>query len=478
LLPILYDIINGQNRQIQRMQKYVLDQMEVEEFAECKVDFAPPAITDTTTTAATKNADDRRRIQSTTSSFESGIPCEPCLGTIGDCTIKVRVNLYASELGYFAFDGCDGVNPTLHLTQGRNYIFDQSDISNWYHLLGISYEHDGSMEPGFIPNGDGCADTQSCPAPMYFQQGEYKGVYSNNNNTAPVTTGEEDFGLDAVEDLFKYPIGNWEDLGPFKVELKYNVSYDQDIFYYCHMHDGMTGRIKLLDADGNMLNPEDTPLLPFAYDDVSSYDEICGTYGLFDFQLPNTRCPEMFVCGVESNLSPLTILANCIDSMDCAMFHGMTTGYGGQELTHGGTDDIALFIYQMIPHHQNAVNMAKSLLKSGETDCRPDVQERGRKSTECRLEPIVRSIINTQNRQIQRMRRVLRNIGATPTDVPDVDGMNYVATADEVPMSSDAEEEIASSDAEEEILSSGSGDAVLQEDVVASSDAAAAAGIG
>jgi uncharacterized protein (DUF305 family) len=28
------------------------------------------------------------------------------------------------------------------------------------------------------------------------------------------------------------------------------------------------------------------------------------------------------------------------------------------------SDETALFIHQMIPHHQNAVNMAKTLLKS------------------------------------------------------------------------------------------------------------------
>ena len=63
----------------------------------------------------------------------------------------------------------------------------------------------------------------------------------------------------------------------------------------------------------------------------------------------------------------------------------------------------------MIPHHQNTVNMAKNLLASGEVDCNPTVIEEGPNgdTTACILEPIVRSIINTHNAQIQVMRTEL-----------------------------------------------------------------------
>ena len=40
--------------------------------------------------------------------------------------------------GYFEIGGCEGVNPTLHLTVGRTYLFDQSHGSNWYHLIGFA----------------------------------------------------------------------------------------------------------------------------------------------------------------------------------------------------------------------------------------------------------------------------------------------------------------------------------------------------
>ena len=39
--------------------------------------------------------------------------------------------------------------------------------------------------------------------------------------------------------------------------------------------------------------------------------------------------------------------------MNCAMMNGMTTSVKGSE------SEVALFLHQMIPHHQNAVNMAK-----------------------------------------------------------------------------------------------------------------------
>merc|ERR1740139_1537330 len=164
LLPILRDIINGQNRQIQKMQK-ALDQMGVAEFDDYFVDFTTGEEGPGTSQLEKKKERPNRKSRYLTSAYETGISCKPCEDTTGDCEIRVTVNLFASQTGYFMVDGCDGVSPTLHLTVGRTYVFDQSDISNWYHLIGISYE----------------------------------------------------------------------DLGPFKTALKYDVTYNQDIFYYCHV---------------------------------------------------------------------------------------------------------------------------------------------------------------------------------------------------------------------------------------------------
>jgi hypothetical protein len=60
----------------------------------------------------------------------------------------------------------------------------------------------------------------------------------------------------------------------------------------------------------------------------------------------------------------------------------------------------------MIPHHQNAVNMAKALLKGNELNCDDLANE---DNDDCIMEVILREIINTQNHQIQKMLGVLKN---------------------------------------------------------------------
>ena len=64
------------------------------------------------------------------------------------------------------------------------------------------------LEPGIAPPGSSstCADSMTCPAPMYYIEKEYKGTYSNNADLQDVTTGEDNFGLDDYEPLFFYPL--------------------------------------------------------------------------------------------------------------------------------------------------------------------------------------------------------------------------------------------------------------------------------
>jgi uncharacterized protein (DUF305 family) len=80
------------------------------------------------------------------------------------------------------------------------------------------------------------------------------------------------------------------------------------------------------------------------------------------------------------------------------MMSGMTTGVMA-------SDEAALFIHQMIPHHQNAVNMAKTLLKSGKVVCADLTDE---DSQDCILEGILYEIVNNQNHQIQLMNSYLK----------------------------------------------------------------------
>eukprot|EP00934_Nitzschia_sp_Nitz4_P000599 Nitzschia sp. Nitz4//scaffold233_size31335//18543//21200//NITZ4_007952-RA/size31335-augustus-gene-0.45-mRNA-1//-1//CDS//3329543382//599//frame0 len=417
LIPLIYEIINIQNSQIIDMRS-ALEDLETAEFANCDVDFS-----DLESTTRHRQLEE----ETTESVFQSGIACTPCEGTDGTCQVVMSVNFYAGRMGYYEVAGCEGVNPTLHLTVGRTYLFDQSDVSNWYHLIGFAYEADGAhtgvdeLEPGIAPGSSDCNSTLSCPAPMYILDGVYQGTYSNNDVIAPIN-GTEDFGLDAVEPLFFHPIADWISYGTFRTALKFDIEYDQDIFYFCHLHADMSGRIKLVDADGNLLNEEDTPALPYSYDVVSEYDEACGTYALEEFQLPQEQCPSEFVCGDPTG--ELGEFSSCIDSMNCAMLSGMTTTYGSDTTLSSVSDhDIILFIRQMIPHHENAINMAKALLLSGETECLDLTAEEGDDvGAACILDPIVRGIVNTQNYQIQTMQGILETYEVESTSQCEVTG--------------------------------------------------------
>jgi hypothetical protein len=332
---------------------------------------------------------------------EDGICRATCTGDI--CTFNAKVNLFAGELGYYTFEECNGtINPTLGMEIGKSYRFIQADRSNYYHPLGFAYFADGAhadvdeLEPGIAPPGSDstCGTDMSCPAPMYLKNEEYLGTYSNDASVSPITTGEDNFGLDDYEPLFFHPLPEWNSYGPFSISLKFDDEmYQKDIFYFCHIHQFMTGRIKLLKDDEPIQPAIDLPALGYEYDAPGSFDQACGTFGLEEFQLPHPECPEKFVCGVPSSL---TQFASCIDAMDCHMVSGMTTGVKSNS-------EVALFIHQMIPHHQNAVNMAKALLKTGSLNC-DDLED---EKSDCALEIILREIINGQNAQIQSMRAIL-----------------------------------------------------------------------
>lgn len=367
VLPfLLRDIINSQNTQILDMET-VLEILDKDLYEDCLVE-------DISTLDVGRR--DQESAADAQSVYEHSIECTPCADSEGTCDIALKVDFFTSELGHYVVDGCEGVNPTLLLEMNRTYKFDQSDISNWYHLVGFAYEADGAhvsvdeLEPGIPPPGTGsqCADTNSCPSPMYFKNGEYQGSYSNNPDLVQGVAGSDDFGLDAVEPLFFHPLGDWEGYGAMETYLKFDQEMAQDFFYFCHIHSGMSGRIKLIDADGNKFSEEDTPAIPYSYDVISEFDAGCGGFGLESWRLPHPQCPSQFVCGLENLPTVVTrqsdglmpemsqaTFGQCIDSMNCFMLNGMTTQYGGEELVNDGTADIVLFLRQMIPHHQNAV---------------------------------------------------------------------------------------------------------------------------
>jgi len=325
------------------------------------------------------------------------------------------VDPYASQYGFFTFAECPGViNPTIGMVVGEVYTFDQTDRSNYYHPMGFAYGKDGALEgedelePINTPPGSssGCASLQTCPAPVYYKDGLMTGIYTNLDDTAIVDG--TDFGLEGYEPEFFYPLADWG-VADYTIKLRFNVDdITQDIFYFCHIHAGMSGRIKILDAGNTEIVATDTPEIGYGYEPPSTFDANCGTVGLTDYQTggTNTQCPgEGFVClaGPTSLVGPTSALgafADCINAMDCQMLQGMTSSM--DETQNLG----ALFSYQMIPHHINAVNMAKALLFSDALAECTDITE---ESDACDYERLVREIIVVQNFQIQAMEGVLSN---------------------------------------------------------------------
>lgn len=108
----------------------------------------------------------------------------------------------------------------------------------------------------------------------------------------------------------------------------------------------MSGRIKVLDATGGPLIAANSPEIPYEYDEPGEFDRACNTFGLDAWQLPNELCPDRYVCGADdAPTDSHAQFAECIDAMNCNMMAGMTTNIGMNE--------IALFNYHMIPHHEN-----------------------------------------------------------------------------------------------------------------------------
>ena len=121
----------------------------------------------------------------------------------------------------------------------------------------------------------------------------------------------------------------------------------------------MAGRIKVYE-NGAPLNSEDTPALIKEPDVVSAYDESCGTFGVGDYTRDSGKCPaDAFIC-TEGDETPAQLLfGECMYALDCHMNYNMKS-------ILANSDPIVTFIHQMIPHHQNAVNMAKAVVPQDE----------------------------------------------------------------------------------------------------------------
>lgn len=189
---------------------------------------------------------------------------DPCVSTncdgSGVCTFTATVDPFAGPTGYFKFDECgDVANPVITMKQGTTYVFDQSDNSNWYHPLGWAYFVDGAhedvdeLEPSISQSGNGCTGSNSCQAPMYYKNGVFAGA-----GTYPASGNDGDFGLDAYEPEFFIRKEDWLGTNYFVALTLTDTAYATDIFYFCHIHGGMSGYIKIADSTGTVISTRGT----------------------------------------------------------------------------------------------------------------------------------------------------------------------------------------------------------------------------
>ncbi|KNC86113.1 hypothetical protein SARC_01729 [Sphaeroforma arctica JP610] len=292
-----------------------------------------------------------------------------CASALENNTFVFSVDLFASETGYYTVEGYEGLQPTLTMVRGETYTFVQKDISNWYHPLGFAYFADGAHE-GVDELEEG------------LRGGDYP-VYMINNELSE---------LDIYEPEFTFPLEFWE-TNNYTVELTINDPNLTDFFYFCHVHNKMSARIVVVDNEGDQ--PTEAELQPlYAFTNQSGFDSMCGTTDAAQFSAQSGGIDEycdgsVFLCGDQDDK-----FVQCINAIDCKMNYEMT-------VENYGNNSIVTFMHQMIPHHVNAVNMAKILLKEILEDNVDDPD----------VEVMLRDVINTQNAQITFMRGYLTELG-------------------------------------------------------------------
>jgi len=337
-------------------------------------------------------------------------PCEVDDKGNKTCKFTVIVDVFASRHGYLTFAECGPqTNPTIGLEKGATYIFEQTDKSNYMIPINFSYAPDGGHRGGdpvaahITPPGSSsdCATTMSCPMPMYFAKRGYLGRYSNIEELAPLM-GCGDNGLSQYSLAFSNSLRDWVIEGSWQVALKLDVDdMVSDFFYFNDILPFMSGRAKVLNSDGTPVQEEDLPELGFEYQIPSEFDKKCGTVQVGGNSLPHPQCPTDIVCDVPNDNPVLQDFAECVEAIDCQMIMGMTN-----DVKH--ENSLALFMHQMIPHHQAAGNMAKAILKTGLVDC-PDLKDGN--NPHCMLERILRHTFTKQMDDVIKMRTILGKLG-------------------------------------------------------------------
>ena len=273
-----------------------------------------------------------------------------------------RVNLFSGEVGNYEFAGHAGQSPELTVEIGKTYLFDQTHHTNWYHPLGFGFYPDGAH--GLSWGSEEREEVES----DYLR-------YRINKVEPPE-------GLDDYEPQFLWPRAEWLQR-KYTVELTITDEIARTaaknggvLYYFCHLHSKMSGKIRITGSytkDGTPYQsksayeesayaPYGTELYQYRPHTADAFDTTCGTYEASPYQNGSAVCAgQEFLCGGSTGT-----FAECMHAIDCKMQVEMTVH--GHDLHK---DPVAIFMQQMIPHHTNAVNMARTMLKLN--DIRGDV---------------------------------------------------------------------------------------------------------
>ena len=164
-----------------------------------------------------------------------------------------KVNLLAGETGYYEFAGHTGPSPDIEVRIGQTYTFDQTDPSNWYHAIGFAYYPDGAH--GETWGGEERAEVEGKGELLYKIDG-----------AATTCPDAGDTGLDCYEPEFFYPRADWMSK-KYTAELTItqamaDQSHGGVIYYFCHIHSKMSGKIIIKNADGSDVTQANGTALP------------------------------------------------------------------------------------------------------------------------------------------------------------------------------------------------------------------------
>jgi len=180
-----------------------------------------------------------------------------------------------------------------------------------------------------------------------------------------------------------------------------DASHGGVIYYFCHIHSKMSGKLIIKKANGDPLTGLANPTAMTLYSPVipSQEDETCGTSGIADYVGGASKvCDQLFLCGVLT-----TNWEKCLQAIDCKMNKEMKA-----QTCADYPNKLAVFMQQMIAHHLNAVNMARMLLKQASTEITAcDVEDTGACDG---WTAILWGIVNEQNYQVHKFRAYLVSI--------------------------------------------------------------------